>query len=46
MTAADTKTLRTMCPMNCNPTYCGMLVEVEDGRGRQLRRPYDEESAR
>src|SRR5579859_574556 len=21
-----------MCPMNCNPTYCGMEVDVEDGR--------------
>ncbi len=25
-------TVRTMCPMNCNPTYCGMLVDVEDDR--------------
>src|SRR5262245_29158784 len=25
-------TIRTMCPMNCHPTLCGMLVEVEDGR--------------
>ena len=24
--------LKTMCPMNCNPTQCGMLVEVEDER--------------
>ncbi|MFQ5827628.1 MAG: molybdopterin-dependent oxidoreductase [Candidatus Methylomirabilia bacterium] len=24
--------IRTMCPMNCHPTLCGMLVEVEDGR--------------
>jgi len=24
--------LRTMCPMNCHPTQCGMLVEVEDER--------------
>src|SRR5512132_1563430 len=23
---------RTMCPMNCHPTLCGMLVEVEDDR--------------
>ena len=21
-----------MCPMNCHPTFCGMLVEVSDGR--------------
>src|SRR3954467_1065988 len=31
MTAADTTTIRTMCPMNCHPTFCGMLVDVEDG---------------
>ncbi len=31
MTAADTKTIRTMCPMNCHPTFCGMQVEVEGG---------------
>jgi Molybdopterin oxidoreductase Fe4S4 domain len=30
MTAA--KVVRTMCPMNCHPTFCGMLVEVESGR--------------
>ncbi len=21
-----------MCPMNCHPTFCGMLVEVESGK--------------
>ena len=27
------RTVRTMCPMNCHPTFCGMLVEVsEEGR--------------
>ncbi len=26
------RTIRTMCPMSCHPTLCGMLVEVEDGR--------------
>jgi len=26
------RVVRTMCPMNCHPTLCGMLVEVEDGR--------------
>ena len=26
------RTVRTMCPMNCHPTLCGMLVDVEDGR--------------
>ncbi|HEV8226908.1 MAG TPA: molybdopterin-dependent oxidoreductase [Methylomirabilota bacterium] len=28
-----TRTVRTMCPMNCHPTFCGMLVDVaDDGR--------------
>ncbi len=26
------RVVRTMCPMNCHPTLCGMLVDVEDGR--------------
>jgi anaerobic selenocysteine-containing dehydrogenase len=26
------RTVRTMCPMNCLPTVCGMRVEVEDDR--------------
>ena len=26
------KVVRTMCPMNCHPTFCGMLVEVEGGQ--------------
>jgi anaerobic selenocysteine-containing dehydrogenase len=26
------RTHRTMCPMNCHPTYCGMVVEIEDDR--------------
>jgi anaerobic selenocysteine-containing dehydrogenase len=30
------RTIRTMCPMNCHPTFCGMLVEVS-GEGRLLR---------
>ena len=25
-------TVRTMCPMNCHPTLCGMLVDVEEGK--------------
>ena len=24
--------LHSMCPMNCHPTFCGMTVEVADGR--------------
>ena len=30
--AGSSKAIRTMCPMNCQPTYCGMVVTVEDGR--------------
>jgi anaerobic selenocysteine-containing dehydrogenase len=26
------QTIRTMCPMNCHPTLCGMLVEVDNGK--------------
>lgn len=26
------RTIRTMCPMNCHPTLCGMLVDIEDDR--------------
>ncbi len=28
----ERRTVRTMCPMNCHPTLCGMLVDIEDGR--------------
>jgi len=31
MTAGTTQTIRTMCPMNCHPTLCGMLADVRDG---------------
>ncbi|MBR0773643.1 molybdopterin-dependent oxidoreductase [Bradyrhizobium diazoefficiens] len=36
MSAADAKLVRTMCPMNCHPTFCGMHVEVEGGRLKSL----------
>jgi len=32
MAEAGRRVIRTMCPMNCHPTLCGMLVEVEGGR--------------
>jgi anaerobic selenocysteine-containing dehydrogenase len=32
MVTGTTGVFRTMCPMNCHPTLCGMRVEVEDGR--------------
>jgi anaerobic selenocysteine-containing dehydrogenase len=31
------KTVRTMCPMNCHPTLCGMQVDVEDDRVLAVR---------
>ena len=30
------KVVRTMSPMNCHPTFCGMLVEVEGGKVRAV----------
>ena len=30
-------TARTMCPMNCHPTFCGMQVTVEDDRLLEVR---------
>jgi anaerobic selenocysteine-containing dehydrogenase len=32
MQASGRRVVRTMCPMSCHPTLCGMLAEVEDGR--------------
>ncbi|HEU4368964.1 MAG TPA: molybdopterin-dependent oxidoreductase [Methylomirabilota bacterium] len=32
MTSPGLRTVRTMCPMNCHPTLCGMLVDVEGDR--------------
>ncbi len=29
--AGPDRTFATMCPMNCHPTLCGMLVDVRDG---------------
>jgi len=30
MSTRETTTTRTMCPMNCHPTFCGMEVTVRD----------------
>ena len=38
MSSSGLRTVRTMCPMNCHPTLCGMLVDIEDGL-IMLRRP-------
>ena len=29
---SGSRIVRTMCPMNCHPTLCGMQAEVRDGR--------------
>jgi len=39
-------TIRTMCPMNCFPTLCGMLVEVEDGQLAGVRGDPDNPDSR
>jgi anaerobic selenocysteine-containing dehydrogenase len=46
MTAADPEIVRTMCPMNCHPTYCGMLVEVESGQLKTLSGDKDNPDSR
>jgi anaerobic selenocysteine-containing dehydrogenase len=40
------RTFRTMCPMNCHPTLCGMLVDVEDGRLAGVRGDPDNPDSR
>lgn len=32
MNEVASKIVRTMCPMSCHPTLCGMLAEVRDGK--------------
>lgn len=32
MKSTSPTVVRTMCPMNCHPTLCGMLAEVQDGQ--------------
>jgi anaerobic selenocysteine-containing dehydrogenase len=32
MLTSERRVVRTMCPMNCHPTLCGMLVEVDGDR--------------
>ena len=40
------RTIRTMCPMNCHPTLCGMLVDVEEGRLADVRGDPDNPDSR
>ena len=41
MQASRSRTIRTMCPMSCHPTLCGMLVEVDDGRLVKINGDHD-----
>jgi anaerobic selenocysteine-containing dehydrogenase len=43
---APLRTVRTMCPMNCHPTLCGMLVDVEEGRVAAVRGDPDNPDSR
>src|SRR3954468_17937624 len=43
---ASLRTIRTMCPMNCHPTLCGMLVDVEDGQLLRVRGDPDNPDSR
>ncbi len=45
-TTTGRRTLHTMCPMNCHPTYCGMVVEVEDDRVLSIRGDKDNPDSR
>jgi anaerobic selenocysteine-containing dehydrogenase len=40
------QTIRTMCPMNCHPTLCGMVVDIEDGRLAGVRGDPDNPDSR
>lgn len=40
------QTIRTMCPMNCHPTLCGMLADIEDGRLAGVRGDPDNPDSR
>ena len=43
---ARLRTVRTMCPMNCHPTLCGMLLEVEEGQVKGVRGDPDNPDSR
>lgn len=46
MTTTRRRTIKTMCPMNCHPTYCGMEVDVEDGHVVAVRGDKDNPDSR
>ena len=37
MNAPERRTVRTMCPMNCHPTFCGMQVTIEGDQVVEVR---------
>jgi anaerobic selenocysteine-containing dehydrogenase len=41
VTDPNTKTVRTMCPMNCHPTLCGMLADVRNDKLAGVRGDVD-----
>src|SRR5215470_6781141 len=43
---APMTTARTMCPMNCHPTLCGMLVDIEDSKVVRVRGDPDNPDSR
>ena len=44
--AGPIRTIPTMCPMNCHPTLCGMLVDVRDGELLGVRGDKDNPDSR
>jgi anaerobic selenocysteine-containing dehydrogenase len=46
MTAAERRTVRTMCPINCHPTFCGMLATIEGDRVVEVRGDKDNPDSR
>ena len=43
---ARIQTFHSMCPMNCHPTYCGMLVTVQDGKLLEVKGDPDHPDSR
>ena len=44
--SVPTRTVRTMCPMNCHPTFCGMEVTVAGERLVEIRGDKDNPDSR
>lgn len=46
MSRSDSQTIRTMCPMSCHPTLCGMLAIVKDNKLLEIRGDKDNPDSR